>query len=254
MVRNQREFKIYANYQIESFRVIAIESEKEFGGSVLEFLDAEQTRRAELFRHTNVDNIEDYRKRTSETLPRILLIIDEFQVLFSKDFNDLTSKHSAAYLEQIIRQGRAFGIHVILASQTMSNIGGISNGVWGQVGVRIALKCPEADAKFVLGSENNGVDLLSSDNPGQAVYNSDCGNVTANTVFRVAYIDQEKQSIYLQYISANSEKMGFPETRVMLSNVEDNVYNPFQRFKRGEKVSFEENSITPSLISDQPFL
>ena len=196
-----------------------------------------------MFKRLNVDNVEDYRKESGETLPRILLIIDEFHVLFSKDSSDVMSKNSAAYLEQIIRQGRAFGIHIILASQTMTNIGGINNGVWGQVGVRIALKCPKSDAKFVLGSDNDGVDLLSADNPGQAVYNSDCGNVIANTIFRVAYIEQHDQDEYLQYISTNSQKFGYPDTRVMLSNVEDNIYNPFQKFARGERVAFVENSI-----------
>lgn len=237
------EFKIYANYSLENFRVIAIESEREFGCSVLEYLDKEQSRRADKFKRLNVDNVEDYRERSHETLPRIMVIIDEFHVLFSKDTTDSSSKASAAYLEQIIRQGRAFGIHIILASQTMSNIGGINYGVWGQVGVRIALKCPKSDAKFVLGNDNDGVDLLSADNPGQAVYNSDSGNVIANTVFRVAYIDQDEQDTYLKYIAANEPKFGYPETRVMLSNVEDNIYNPLQKFARGEKVSFAENSI-----------
>lgn len=237
------EFKIYANYSLENFKVVAIESEREFGCSVLEYLDKEQSRRADKFKRLNVDNVEDYRKKSGETLPRVLLIIDEFHVLFSKDSNDLMSKNSSAYLEQIIRQGRAFGIHVILASQTMSNIGGISNGVWGQVGVRIALKCPKSDAKFVLGSDNDGVDLLSSDNPGQALYNSDCGNVIANTIFRVAYIDQDDQDEYLKYISENGPKFDYPETRVMLSNVEDNIYNPFQKFANGQNVDFSENSV-----------
>lgn len=237
------EFKIYANYSLENFKVIAIESEREFGCSVLEYLDKEQSRRADKFKRLNVDNVEDYREKSGETLPRIMLIIDEFHVLFSKDTTDNNSKASATYLEQIIRQGRAFGIHIILASQTMSNIGGINYGVWGQVGVRIALKCPKSDAKFVLGNDNDGVDLLSADNPGQAVYNSDSGNVIANTVFRVAYIDQDEQDTYLKYIAENEPKFGYPETRVMLSNVEDNIYNPLQKFARGEKVSFAENAI-----------
>lgn len=237
------EFKIYANYSLENFKVVAIESEREFGCSVLEFLDREQSRRADMFKRLNVDNVEDYRTKSGGVLPRILLIIDEFHVLFSKDSNDTMGKNSAAYLEQIIRQGRAFGIHIILASQTMTNIGGINNGVWGQVGVRIALKCPKSDAKFVLGSENDGVDLLSADNPGQAVYNSDCGNVIANTIFRVAYIEQDSQDEYLQYISSKSPRFGYPETRVMLSNVEDNIYNPLQKFKNGENVNFNDNSI-----------
>ena len=237
------EFKIYANYSLENFKVIAIESEREFGCSVLEYLDKEQSRRADKFKKLNVDNVEDYRSRSGEVLPRILLIIDEFHVLFSKDTSDINSKKSAAYLEQIIRQGRAFGIHIILASQTMSNIGGINYGVWGQVGVRIALKCPKSDAKFVLGSDNDGVDLLSADNPGQAIYNSDCGNVVANTVFRVAYIEQEEQDTYLQYISENEPRFNYPTTRVMLSNVEDNIYNPLQRFARGENYKFTDNAI-----------
>ena len=237
------EFKIYANYSLENFKVIAIESEREFGCSVLEYLDREQSKRADLFKGVNVDNVYDYRTKSGKKLPRILLIIDEFHVLFSKDTNDSMSKHSSAYLEQIIRQGRAFGIHVILASQTMSNIGGISNGVWGQVGVRIALKCPKSDAKFVLGNDNDGVDLLSAENPGQAVYNSDCGNVIANTIFRVAYIEQDEQDKYLSYISENMPRFGYPETRIMLSNVEDNIYSPFQRFRNGEKVDFEENKL-----------
>lgn len=237
------EFKIYANYSLENFKVIAIESEREFGCSVLEYLDREQSKRADLFKGINVDNVNDYRAKSGKKLPRILLIIDEFHVLFSKDTNDSMSKHSSAYLEQIIRQGRAFGIHVILASQTMANIGGISNGVWGQVGVRIALKCPKSDAKFVLGNDNDGVDLLSAENPGQAVYNSDCGNIIANTIFRVAYIEQDEQDKYLSYISEKMPRFGYPETRIMLSNVEDNIYNPFQRFCNGEKVDFEENKL-----------
>lgn len=237
------EFKIYANYSLENFKVIAIESEREFGCSVLEYLDKEQSRRADKFKKLNVDNVEDYRSKSGEVLPRILLIIDEFHVLFSKDTSDINSKNSAIYLEQIIRQGRAFGIHIILASQTMSNIGGINYGVWGQVGVRIALKCPKSDARFVLGSDNDGVDLLSADNPGQAIYNSDCGNIVANTVFRVAYIEQEEQDTYLKYISENEPRFNYPTTRVMLSNVEDNIYNPLQRFARGENYKFTDNAI-----------
>ena len=237
------EFKIYANHSLQAFRVVAVESEREFGGSVLDFLDKEQSNRADMFKRLNVDNIEDYRNKSGETLPRILLIIDEFHVLFSKDSNDNVSKNSTAFLEQMIRQGRAFGIHVILASQTMSNIGGIGYGVWGQVGVRIALKCPKTDAKFVLGNDNDGVDLLSTDNPGQAVYNSDCGNVIANTIFRVAYIDQNEQDNYLQYVSCHAPQYDYPETRIMLSNVEDNIYHPFQKFSSGQMVDFCENAI-----------
>jgi len=244
------EFKIYANHELEAFRAVAIESEREFGSSVLEFLDREQSRRADKFKRVDVDNVHDYRQKTGEVLPRIMLIIDEFHVLFSKD-NDNMSKNAAAHLEQIIRQGRAFGLHVILASQTMTNVGGIHHGVWGQVGIRIALRCPKADARFILGADNDAVDLLSPTDPGQAVYNSDCGNVVANTIFRISYIEQDLQTQLLDKISANPKHrstLQLPETRVMLSNVEDNIYNIFQKFARADDnqirdIQFADNAV-----------
>lgn len=236
------EFKIYANYNLENFKVIAIESEREFGSSVLEYLDQEQSRRSEKFKRINVDNIEDYRLQSREVLPRMLLIVDEFQVMFSKDTMDMSSKKSSTNLERLIKQGRAFGIHVILSSQSVTNISGLDNSVWGQVGVRIALNCPKTDAKFVLGSNNDGADLLSADNPGQAIYNSDCGKAV-NTVFRVAYIEQKEQDEHLKFISDNTPKFGYPDTRVMVSNVEDNIYNIFQKFISGQQVDFNESRI-----------
>jgi hypothetical protein len=229
------EFKIYANHVLKVFRAVAIESEREFGGSVLAFLDKEQSRRAELFRREDVDNIEAYRTKKDRDgknflLPRILLIIDEFHVLFSKD-SDTMGKNAAAHLEQIIKQGRAFGVHVVLASQTMANAGSIHQSLWGQVGIRIALKCPPSDAKLILSEANNGVDLLSANEPGLAVYNIDCGHKDKNTVFRVAYIEQEMQNDLLTEISRYAPKPQIAtETRVMVSNIEDNLYHPYQKF------------------------
>ena len=44
------EFKLYADSELASMRVIGIESEREFGRSVLQRLDTELQRRGELFR------------------------------------------------------------------------------------------------------------------------------------------------------------------------------------------------------------
>ena len=51
------EFKPYAAHQLPHARVIAIESEREFGLSVLQGLDAELKRRGDLFRKAGVDGI-----------------------------------------------------------------------------------------------------------------------------------------------------------------------------------------------------
>jgi hypothetical protein len=248
------EFKIYANYLLPTFKAVVIESEREFGHSLVEHLSKEISRRAELFRRNNVDDVQGYRRKNpNEKLPRILMIIDEFHVLFSKD-NDKLSKESAPRLEQLIRQGRAYGIHVILASQTIANMSGIGQEVFGQIGVRIALKCTKDDARFILGPDNDGVDLLSPTDPGAAVYNSEAGNPVKNTIFRVAYLEQKKQESLLDNISTKLlEKRGdtygkVPDTRIMLSNVDDNIYHPFQEFYYEDRfdktrLKFKDNEI-----------
>jgi DNA segregation ATPase FtsK/SpoIIIE-like protein len=80
------EFKTYATHQLPHARVIAIESEREFGLSVLERLDAELRRRGDLFRAAGVQDVPDFRQaRPGERMPRVLLVIDEFQELFVED-------------------------------------------------------------------------------------------------------------------------------------------------------------------------
>src|SRR5204862_158061 len=78
------EFKAYATCKLPHARVIAIESEREFGMSVLERLDLELKRRGDLFRQHGVQDLKGYRNAEPEAvMPRILLVIDEFQEFFN---------------------------------------------------------------------------------------------------------------------------------------------------------------------------
>ena len=254
------EFKAYANHKLNAIRVVAIECEREFGSSVLTHLRKEFDDRSKLFTKHNVRRIEDYREIGEDhkklRMPRILLIIDEFHILFSKD-NDTAGKKAAENLEFLVREGRSHGFHIILASQSMANLGGgFGQEVWGQVGVRIALKCHPDDAKLVLGEDNDGVSLLSADKPGHAIYNSDCGNKSANQVFRVSYIERKDQEKKLEQMSAKEKsldeileeipklELGLLKTRVMVSNIEDNLYHPFKKFiDNGKSDAFEKADI-----------
>jgi len=79
------EFKCYANAKLPHARVIAIESEREFGLSVLEGLDRELHDRGEAFRGAGAASLAEYRQKTGHVVPRVLLLVDEFQEFFSKD-------------------------------------------------------------------------------------------------------------------------------------------------------------------------
>jgi hypothetical protein len=102
-------------------------------------------------------------------MPRVLLLIDEFQELFVED--DRISQGAALLLDRIVRQGRAFGIHVLLGSQTLGGAYTLARATIGQMVVRVALQCNEADAYLIMNEDNPAPRLLSR--PGEAIYNDE---------------------------------------------------------------------------------
>ena len=188
------EFKAYANGQLPHARVIAIESEREFGVSVLQRLDAELKRRGELFRARGVQDLAGFRAAApDEVMPRTLLIIDEFQELFVTD--DRLAQDSSLLLDRLVRQGRAFGIHVLLGSQTLAGAYSLARSTIGQMAVRVALECSEADAHLILSDENTAARLLNR--PGEAIYNDQNGLVAGNHPFQVVWLPDAQRQQYL---------------------------------------------------------
>ncbi len=148
------EFKSYATKQLPHARVIAIESEREFGLSVLQRVDDELKRRGDLFREARCPGHRRLQAqwRATEPMPRTLLMIDEFQEFFVED--DRIAQDAAVLLDRIVRQGRAFGIHVLLGSQTLGGAYTLARTTLGQMVIRIALQCNEADAYLIMDDDN----------------------------------------------------------------------------------------------------
>jgi hypothetical protein len=191
------EFKIYASYELPHASVVAIESEREFGISVLQRLDAEMRARAERFRQVGVQDLNGYRNEPGTApLPRILLIVDEFQEFFVEE--DKVAQEAALLLDRLVRQGRAFGVHVHLGSQTLGGAYALARSTLGQMAVRIALQCSESDAHLILSEQNTAARLLSR--PGEAVYNDANGLAEGNHFFQVVWLPDERRETYLKQI------------------------------------------------------
>lgn len=191
------EFKTYVTHQVPHIRAVAIESDREFGLSILRRLEAEMTRRGDLFRKAGVQDLASYRAETGNILPRTVLIVDEFQVFFSED--DKLGQDAAILLEQLVRQGRAFGVHVLLGSQTLGGASGLARSTMGQMAVRIALQCSEADSQLILDDDNVAARLLSR--PGEAIYNDAGGMVVGNCPFQTAWLPESTRDEYLNQIA-----------------------------------------------------
>jgi S-DNA-T family DNA segregation ATPase FtsK/SpoIIIE len=191
------EFKSYANARLPHAKVVAIESDREFGLSVLQKLDEELRRRGELFRKLSVQDVAGYKRAGgTEPMPRTLLLIDEFQEFFVED--DRISQAANLLLDRIVRQGRAFGIHCILGSQTLGGAYTLARTTIGQMVIRIALQCNEADAYLIMDENNPAPRLLSR--PGEGIYNDQAGMSEGNSPFQAVWIDDAVRDERLEVV------------------------------------------------------
>ena len=189
------EFQWYATYRLPHARVVAIQSEREFGLSVLQRLDGILRERGEKFRDTGVNDLAGYRvAKPDEKTPRILLVIDEFQAFFTED--DKLAQEASLLLDRLVRQGRAFGLHVVLGSQTLGGAYSLARSTIDQMAVRVALQCSDADAQLILSKDNTAARLLSR--PGEAIYNDQNGLVEGNDPFQVVWLSEEKREQVLE--------------------------------------------------------
>lgn len=199
------EFKCYANARLPHARVIAIESDREFGLSVLQRLDDELKRRGDLFRQLGVQDLPGYEKAGGrEAIPRTLLLIDEFQEFFVED--DRIAQNANVLLDRIVRQGRAFGIHVILGSQTLGGAYTLARTTLGQMVIRIALQCNEADAYLIMDDSNPAPRLLTR--PGEGIYNDQAGMIEGNSPFQVVWLSDEEREDWLRQVSRHAAATG----------------------------------------------
>jgi DNA segregation ATPase FtsK/SpoIIIE, S-DNA-T family len=201
------EFKSYASLSLPHARVIAVESEREFGLSVLQKLDAELSRRGEIYRAAGVNDLATYRDYASKHpgsphLARIMLIVDEFQEFFIED--DKVAGESALLLDRLVRQGRAFGMHVLLGSQTIGGAYSLARSTIDQMAVRIALQCSEADAHLILSRDNTEARLLSR--PGEGIYNAMHGMLEGNHMFQVVWLNDSKRDELLKLLHSMNGK------------------------------------------------
>ncbi|MEN9678631.1 MAG: hypothetical protein RIS76_4527, partial [Verrucomicrobiota bacterium] len=200
------EFSCYAAWRLPHARVVAIESDREFGLSVLQKVDEELRRRGDLFRQLGVQDLAGHHRASGgQPLPRALLLIDEFQEFFVED--DRISQTAAVLLDRIVRQGRAFGIHVVLGSQTLGGAYTLARTTLGQMVVRVALQCNEADALLIMDDTNPAPRLLTR--PGEAIYNDMAGMVEGNSPFQTVWLDDQERDHVLEEVRNRADTAGY---------------------------------------------
>ncbi|MFG3342572.1 FtsK/SpoIIIE domain-containing protein [Glycomyces sp. NPDC048151] len=157
-------------------RAVGVESDREYGLAVLKTLNEEMTRRSTVMKRYGVASFAGLRGH--EAYPRIVCVADEFQVLLAG--NDRVASEAVALLENLARKGRSYGVHLVLASQTVSGIEALwakKDSIFGQFPMRIALP----GARTVLEPNNDAASRISL---GQVVVNTEGGTAGADRVAR----------------------------------------------------------------------
>lgn len=199
------EFKVYETIKVPHIKLLALDALQEFGESILMELVEEQNRRSQLFKENGEHtNLKSYVSATGQKMPRILVIMDEFQILFNESSNRKVALHCAELANKIVTEGRAFGIHLVMATQTLRSIRektALSNSTIEQMRIRIGLKCGEEDANYIFGDANAHDALLKMKGAiGTAVYNPEYTEA-GNSGFRVAYCADAEQKSLLSSIA-----------------------------------------------------
>ncbi len=114
-----------------------------------------------------------YRKHGE--MPRLIVVIDEFQVLFS-DSATKEKERVEAYLTTILKKDRSYGVHLILAIQTMRD-SGINKSLMAQIANRIALPMDAEDSESVL-SDDVACELTP---PTEGIFNNNGGHKKYHT-------------------------------------------------------------------------
>lgn len=169
------EFNAYADPAIlEHARLVSVASSVGFGVSFLSWLDKETKKRGELFKQFNVKDLSDYRKHGE--MPRLIVVIDEFQVLFS-DSATKEKERVERYLNTILKKGCSYGVHLILATQTMRGAG-INKSLMAQIANRIALPMDAEDSDSVLSDDDVACELTP---PTEGIFNNNGGHKKYHT-------------------------------------------------------------------------
>lgn len=203
------EFSIYADTIIPHLKTVALESDREFGLSVLDGVERTLIEREQLFARAGAQDIAQYNSmHPSERMPRILFIVDEFQELFN--YNDEIKDQASLKYDRIIRKGRAFGINSLFSSQTLDG-SSVPASTKELVDIRIALMCGDNDVSEIMDGANKAAKDLTR--PGEGIYNAENGKLAGNQKFQAVFVERNQSVQLIEEVAKLGQLKGVDEKK-----------------------------------------
>lgn len=190
-------FLPYGKYNIPHVKSVGATEDTDYIISVLEHLVSEMNRRNSIFATVDANKLSSFEDRTNLTLPRVLIIVDEFQALFT---NAGKKADRVKELFQLFAKlGRNTGYHLICCSQEPD---GLPDTTMQNMTNRLALACGASVSEKVLG--NPEASTLKSNYPkGRIIINRDPNaknNQAGNVHVQVPYLDEDTKEYYIKML------------------------------------------------------
>ncbi len=244
------EFNAYTDPILEHARLVSVASSVGFGVSFLSWLCDEIEKRSNLFKQFKVKDLSDYRKH--EKMPRLIVVVDEFQVLFSD--NSTKGKESVEQsLNTLLKKGRSYGVHLILATQTMRGTD-INPSFKAQIANRIALPMDAEDSSSVLG-DDAACELVRP----EGIFNNNGGHKKYHTKMSIpkapddftAFIKKIHEEFNQRNLTPIDRKIYNGETPLKMPNI---LKANEMRLHLGKKVDYEQKDLIVEFENNESHL
>jgi len=152
---------------------------------IVEFLQAELKNREALLNSVEAKNTVEYKRKSGKVLPRLLVIVDEFQNLFTGNYKT-DGFVEDILIKQILRMGRAYGIHLLCCTQSLGE--GVRSSFLNNIPLRIAFQMTQDQSRSFLAINNSAADTLKV---GELIYNEQDGLLSENILVKVDNLQSE---------------------------------------------------------------
>jgi len=226
--------------------------------------------RKKQFAKYKFQKLEDYNrailegKINEEYMPRILVLCDEFQVMFT-EVEDKIVEIIKARIRSLSKLARFCGCHLWFTSQSMK--GTMSADILDQFGLRACLQCSEETSLDVLGNKAAFSELKAR---GSIITNNKRGNMKDNHRYSIPFASNKFIKEYIPRLIKGGKEGRFPGYKHWQADFYDeNKKHPIQDLKKvyeldvvksderiivlGERTSYSANKLPCNirLLKDQ---
>ena len=148
------EFNCYRGFK-HARSILVDRADERITYEVIKDIKLKMEERQQLLAAAGASDVSEYKKMNADKhLTQIILVADECQTLFAdRAKNGRLQNEMVDIIALIAQQGRAYGVHLLLSTQSLANAPQLGKEILNQIGEHYILPCLPADAARLVSNE-----------------------------------------------------------------------------------------------------